>query len=226
MTEQPPQAPKKTQELTVHGETRVDPWYWLRDLEDPDTLAYLKAENAYTESVMKPWEGLQEKLYSEMRGRIKEDDSTVPAREGPYLYYARFEEGSQYPIYCRKFQTLDAAEEVLLDVNQLAEGQDYTEMGVVENSPDHKWLAYSVDNDGSEQYTIRVKNLETGRLLDEAISQSYYSLEWANDSLTFFYDVLDEHHRPVKVFRHHLGDRPGQRHPWSTRRQTRDFSSA
>ncbi len=86
MTEQPPQAPKKNQELTVHGETRVDPWYWLRDLEDPDTLAYLNAENAYTESVMKPWEGLQEKLYSEMRGRIKEDDSTVPAKEGPYFY--------------------------------------------------------------------------------------------------------------------------------------------
>ena len=208
MTEQPPQAPKKNRELTVHEETRVDPWYWLRDLEDPDTLEYLKAENAYTESVMKPWEGLQEKLYSEMRGRIKEDDSTVPAKEGEYFYYTRFEEGGQYPIYCRKFQTLDATEEVLLDVNQLADGQDYTEMGVVENSPDHQWLAYSVDNDGSEQYTIRVKNLETGQLLDEAISNSYYSLEWANDSLTFFYDVLDEQHRPVQVFRHRLRDDP------------------
>ena len=208
MTQQPPQAPKKNRELTVHGETRVDPWYWLRDLEDPATLAYLKAENEYTESVMKPWKGLQEKLFSEMRGRIKEDDSTVPAKEGPYFYYTRFEEGGQYPIYCRKFQTLDGVEEVLLDVNQLAEGQDYTQMGVVENSPDHKWLAYSVDNDGSEQYTIRIKNLETGQLLDEAMSNSYYSLVWANNSLTFFYDVLDEHHRPVQVFRHRLGDDP------------------
>ena len=208
MTMQPPRAPKKSRELTIHGESWVDPWHWLRDLEDPDTMTYLQAENAYTESIMKPWEGLQEKLFSEMRGRIKEDDSTVPVKDGPYFYYTRYEEGGQYPIYCRKFQTLEADEQVLLDVNQLAQGQDYTQIGVLESSPDHQWLAYSVDNDGSEQYTIRVKNLETGQLLDEAIPNSYYSLEWANDSLTFFYDVLDEHHRPVQIFRHRLGDDP------------------
>ena len=210
MTEPTPSAPKRHQEITTHGDTRIDPWFWLRDVEDPATLEYLRAENAHTEAVMAPEEELQERLFLEMRARIKEDDSTVPEKEGEYYYYTRFEEGKQYPIHCRKRGSPDGPEEILINVNELAEGKDYTRVGSWENSPDHKWLAYSVDSDGSEQYTIVIKNLETGELLDEAIPNSYYSLEWANDNRTIFYDVLDENHRPVKIFRHQLGEDPSK----------------
>ena len=210
MTEPTPSAPKRPKEITTHGDTRIDPWFWLRDVEDPATLEYLRAENAHTEEVMAPEEELQERLFLEMRARIKEDDSTVPEKEGEYYYYTRFEEGKQYPIHCRKRGSPDGPEEILINVNELAEGKDYTRVGSWENSPDHKWLAYSVDSDGSEQYTIVIKNLETGELLDEAIPNSYYSLEWANDNRTIFYDVLDENHRPVKIFRHHLGEDPSK----------------
>jgi oligopeptidase B len=177
--------------------------------EDPATIDYLKAENAYTEAMMRPHEELQKILYEEMRGRIKEADSSVPEKEGVYYYYTRFEEGAQYPIYCRKRESLDSTEEILLDVNELAKGKDYLRLGAFQNSPDHRWLAYSLDADGSERFTIYVKNLETGELLAEAIPDAFYSLEWANDNQTFFYTVLDERHRPLKVFRHRLGDSPG-----------------
>ena len=210
MTDPTPSAPKRPQETTTHGDTRIDPWFWLRDVDDPATLEYLRAENAHTEAVMAPEEELQESLFLEMRSRIKEDDSTVPEKEGDYYYYTRFEEGKQYPIHCRKRRSLDNPEEVLINVNELAEGKDYCRVGNWENSPDHKWLAYSIDDDGSEQYTIVIKNLETGELLEEAITNSYYSLEWANDNQTIFYDVLDENHRPVKIFKHRLGDDPAE----------------
>ena len=208
MTNPGPTAPKRTQESTTHGDTRVDPWFWLRDVNDPATLEYLRSENAYTEGVMEPEEEPRERLFEEIRGRIKEDDSTVPEKEGDYYYYTRFDEGKQYPIHCRKRLSLDAPEEILIDVNDLAKDKDYCRVGRWENSPDHKWLAYSVDTDGSEKYTILIKNLETNELLGEAIPNSYYSLEWANDSRTIYYDVLDENHRPVKIFKHRLGDDP------------------
>ena len=157
---------------------------------------------------MRPTEKLQNHLYEEMRGRIKEDDSTVPEKEGDYYYYVRYAEGEQYPIYCRKHLTLDAPEEIILEVNELAKGKDYLRVGSLENSPDHEWLAYSLDSDGSEAFTIHFKNLATGELLPETIPNSYYSLEWANDNRTVLYDVLDENHRPVKVLRHRLGSAP------------------
>ncbi len=208
MTDPTHAAPQRPQELTTHGDIRSDPWFWLRDVDDPETLEYLRAENAHTEAVMATEESLQQSLYEEMRGRIKEDDSTVPQKEGDYFYYTRFEEGKQYPIHCRKHLSLDAPEEILIDVNELAQDKDYCRVGRWENSPDHRWLAYSVDTDGSEQYTIVIKDLDTGELLGESIPNSYYSLEWANDSQTIFYDVLDENHRPVKIFKHRLGDDP------------------
>jgi oligopeptidase B len=208
MTEQVPSAPKRPQELSNHGDIRTDPWFWLRDIDDPATLEYLKAENAHTEAIMEPERELRESLFDEMRGRIKEDDSTVPQKDGDYYYYARFEEGNQYPIYCRKHLSLDAPEEILIDVNVLAKDLDYCRVGSLENSPDHRLLAYSMDSDGSEKYTIYVKDLETGELLSDAIPGSYYSLEWANDSQTLFYDVLDYNHRPVEIFKHRLGDDP------------------
>ena len=210
MTNQPPKAPQKPKELGIHGDTRNDPWFWIRDLEDADTLEYLKAENAYTDAVMKPTEESQQRLFEEMRARIKEDDSSVPEREGEYYYYTRYAENQQHPIFCRKRHTLEGAEEVLIDVNELGQGLDYIQLGFADNSPDHRWLAYSVDTDGSEQYTIYVKDLTTGELLADTIPNTYYSLEWASDSQTFFYTVLDQNHRPVRVFRHVLGDDPAQ----------------
>ena len=204
----PPEAPRRSHTVTVHGDARVDPWHWLREQDDPATMAYLRAENAYTEALLAPLEALQTRLYDEIRGRIKEDDSTVPEKEGDYYYYVRYEEGGQYPIYCRRHGAPDGPETALLDVNQLAEGRDYTRVGLFENSPDHGLAAYGVDFDGSEQFTIHVLDLATGETLPDAIPNTYYSLEWANDNRTFYYSVLDEHHRPVSIYRHTLGDDP------------------
>lgn len=205
---QPPAAPKKHLELARHGDVRVDPWFWLRDREDPDTLEYLRSENAYAEAAMKSTEGLRETLLTEMRGRIKEDDSGVAEKDGDYFYYTRFEEGSEYPLYGRRYLGLDAPEEILLDANLLAQGQNFFRIGVFRNSPDHRWLAYSVNTDGSETYTIHIVNLTTGEKLPETIPNTYYSLEWANDSQNFFYNILDESHRPAAILRHHLGEDP------------------
>ncbi len=205
-----PIAPQRPHTITTHGDERADPWFWLREQEDPQTMEYLRAENAFTEAFMQPLEALQEAIYAEIRGRIKEDDNTVPEKEGDYYYYVRFEEGGQYPIYCRRQGSDDGLETVLLDVNQLAEGRDYTRVGAFRNSPDHKLAAYGVDFDGSEQYTIQLIDLETGQTLPDAIPGTYYSIEWANDNRTFYYSVLDEHHRPVTIYRHLLGTDPAQ----------------
>ena len=204
----PPAAPRRTHTLMTHGDTRVDPWHWLREQDDPATMAYLLAENAHTEAFLEPLQPLQKAIYDEIRGRIKEDDNTVPEKEDDFYYYVRYEEGGQYPIHCRRQGSEDGPETVLLDVNKLAEGQDYTRVGTFENSPDHKLVAYGVDFDGSEQFTIRVLNLETGETMPDTIANTYYSLEWANDGRTLYYSVLDEHHRPVSIYRHTLGNDP------------------
>ena len=208
----PPQpvAPRREHVVSAHGDTWADPWFWLREQDDPATMEYLHAENAYTDAFLDPLKSLQDTIYEEIRGRIKEDDNTVPEKEGDYYYYVRYEEGGQYPIYCRKYGSEEATEEVLLDVNTLAEGHDYTRVGTFENSPDHRLIAYGVDHDGSEQYTIRVVNVETGETLSDTIPNTYYSLEWCNDNRNLYYSVLDEHHRPVSVYRHTLGDDPTQ----------------
>jgi oligopeptidase B len=203
-------AAKRTHEMRTHQDARLDHWSWLRDAEDPDTLAYLEAENAYTHAVMASSEAQQEALYQEMRGRIREDDATVPQKDGDYHYYVRFEEGGQYPIYGRKYQSLEAEEEILLDANLLAQGLDYLRVGAFEYSPDHRCLAYSVDTDGSERFTVHFKDLMTGGLLSETIPDTSYSLEWANDNQSIFYSVLDEHHRPLRIFCHRLGEDPAQ----------------
>ena len=204
----PPFAPRRAHTDTVHGDARVDPWNWLRYQDDPETMQYLRAENEYTEAFLAPLAPLQESIYEEIRGRIKEDDNSVPEKEGDFYYYVRYEEGGQYPIYCRRVGSDDGPEEVLLDVNLLAEGREYTQVGSFENSPNHRLVAYGVDFDGSEQFTIRVLDLETGETLPDQIPNTYYSLEWANDNRTFYYSVLDEHHRPVYVYRHTLGADP------------------
>jgi len=204
-TMHPPVAKIVPKTMSLNGDTRVDNYFWLRDRNDPDTIKYLEDENRYTESVMKHTDRLQSKLYSEILGRIKQTDLSVPTKRGNYFYYTRTEEGKQYPIYCRKRGSLDAKEEVLLDGNVMAEGKKYFRVGNFVSSPNHRLLAYSVDYAGDEAYTIHVKDLVTGKLLADEIPNTYYSLEWGNDNATFFYTVLDEAKRPYKVFRHSLG---------------------
>jgi len=201
----PPVAKTLPYVTTVHGDTRVDNYFWLRDKSDPDTIAYLKAENEYALAVMKPTEPLRSKLYDEMLGRIQQTDVSAPVKRDDYFYYTRTEEGKPYAIHCRKFRSLAAAEEILLDGNALAEGQKYFRIGNFIASPNHRLLAYSVDFAGDEMYTIRVKDLATGEHLPDEILNTYYTLEWAHDNATFFYTVLDDALRPYKVFRHTLG---------------------
>ncbi|MGH9380004.1 MAG: S9 family peptidase [Thermoanaerobaculia bacterium] len=200
-----PIAKIETEQTEIHGEVREDPYAWLERRGDPEVIAYLEAENAYTESVMTDTEDLQESLYREMRGRIQEEDVSVPAREDDYWYYTRTEEGKQYPIYCRKKGSLEAAEELLLDVNALAEGHEYFRLGALGTSPDHRLLAYSTDITGAEVYELVVKDLRTGELLPDHIQNTYYGVAWAADNRTLFYTTLDEAKRPYRVWRHVLG---------------------
>jgi len=202
---QPPTAKKIPHDVTVHGDRRVDPYYWMRNREDPAVLEYLKAENAYTEKVMKHTEAFQEQLYKELKNRIKETDLSVPVRIDDYYYYTRTEEGKQYTIHCRKFGSLEAPEEIILDENVLAEGYPYFRLGAFTVSPNHQLLAYSIDTTGAEKYRLFVKDLERSQLLPDVINNTYTAVEWANDNQTLFYNILDTTHRPYKVFRHRLG---------------------
>jgi oligopeptidase B len=201
----PPKASIKPFELTLHGHTRVDNYFWLRERENPDVIAYLEAENEYTQAMMAHTEGLQEQLYAEMIGRIQETDSTAPYQHGDYYYYSRTVEGLQYDIYCRKQGSLDAEEEVLLDLNEIAESYDYLKLGVFAVSPDHKLLAYSLDTTGGERLTLFVKDLENGRLLPDQIEDTSYFVVWANDNRTLFYTKNDATWRSYKLLRHTLG---------------------
>jgi len=203
----PPIAEKKPHELTIHGHTRVDEYFWLNDRENPEVIAYLNAENAYTKSVMADTDALQEKLYKEMRGRIKEDDTSVPYQDNGYWYYTRYEEGKEYPIHCRKKGSLDATEEVMLNVNELAEGHDYISVAGLNVSDDNKWLAYAVDTVSRRLYTIYFKNLETGETRPESIANCSGGVAWAADNRTLFYTKKDTQTlRTNQIFRHKLGD--------------------
>lgn len=210
----PPVARRVPRTATTHGETRVDEYFWLRNREDPEVLAYLEAENEYTQAVMRGTEELQEELFKEMRGRIKETDLSVPERLDGWLYYHRTAAGKQYPIYCRRPVESAAgdetAEEILLDLNPLAEGHDYFRLGAFEVSPDHRLLAYAVDTSGAESFSLYVKELATGALLAETIVNVSPSVAWANDSRTLFYIVLDDARRPCRVFRHALHANPAE----------------
>ncbi len=209
----PPVAPASPAVTTIHGESRIDEYAWLRDRDDPRVLAYLEAENAYTQSVMRRTEGLQERLYQEMRGRIKETDLSVPTREDGWLYYTRTETGGQYPIFCRRRDQPDSPEEVLLDQNALAAGHAYYRLGAFEVSPDHRLLAYSVDTSGAESFTLVVKDLVTGELFPESIGNTSPTAAWANDSRTLFYVVLDQARRPCSLYRHVVDSDPAAGQP-------------
>jgi oligopeptidase B len=204
---QPPIAKIVPKETTLHGDTRTDNYCWLRDRKDPDAIAYLEAENAYRRTMMRHTEDLQASLYTEMLSHIQQTDLTVPVKRDEYFYYTRTEEGKQYRIYCRKHGSLEAAEEILLDGNILAEGHKYFQIGAFAPSPNHKLLAYSTDYTGDEIFTVSVKNLETGEMSPGEIRKASHWLEWAADNATLFYTVLDSARRPYKVLRHRLGDR-------------------
>ena len=205
----PPEAQRIPHTTEIHGVTLDDDYYWMREREDPEVIAYLEAENAYTEAMMAHTEALQEALYNEMVGRIQETDLSVPYRVDDYLYYTRTEEGAEYSIFCRRPVGDDGGEEILLDQNALAEGHDYLDVSIIEVSPDHGRLAYGVDVDGSEQYTVYFKDLTTGEVADEVIEEVAYSLVWANDSATVFYTMEDEAHRPYQLYRYQVGDPAG-----------------
>jgi oligopeptidase B len=192
---------------TTLGDVRTDNYFWIRDdaRKNPDVIAYLDAENRYTESVMKPLEPLVEKLYQEMKGRIKETDLSVPERIGNYYYYSRTEAGKQYPILVRKKGSLSAPEEVMLDENVEAGNRKYFRVGVSEVSPDDHLLAFTVDTTGGERYTLMVKDLTTGKILPDRVQMVNYSLEWAGDNKTLFYGMGDAANRSYRILRHTLG---------------------
>jgi len=202
----PPVAKIEAKVDTTHGDIRTDNYFWLRQRGDSSVISYLEDENAYTEAMMKHTESKQETLYKELVGRIKETDEDVPVKKGDYFYYSRTEEGQQYKIYCRKKGSLEAKEEVLLNVNDIAEGHEYCAIGIYEVSPSHQLLAYSLDTSGSETYDLFVKDLSSGKLHDDVIPNTSSTAEWGNDNQTLFYTVDDESRRPHKLFRHKLGE--------------------
>ncbi|MBM3724172.1 MAG: S9 family peptidase [Acidobacteria bacterium] len=202
---QPPVPRKLPRPITIHGDTRQDEYFWLRDREDPAVTRHLEAENAYTEAMLAPVAALRDELYQEMVARIEEADMSVPARRGDFLYYSRIGKGEQYHCYFRRQGSMEAPEQLLLDGNAMAAGKEYYRLGNFEPSPDQRLLAYSADFDGDEVYTIHLRDLATGIDQADEIPNTYYSLEWANDSRTFFYTVLDGAKRPFQVWRHEAG---------------------
>jgi len=201
----PPVAARVAHEQAIHGTTRHDDYFWLRQKSDAKVDAYLKAETAYTEAVMKPTQALQTKLYDEILSHIKQTDLSVPYRRGDYFYYSRTEEGKQYPIYARKRGSLEAPEEVTLDLNALAAGHAFLGLGAYQISDDGNLLAYSLDTTGYRQYTLHVKDLRSGKDLAEAIPR-VDDVEWASDNATLFYTTEDDiSKRHDKFWRHALG---------------------
>jgi oligopeptidase B len=202
----PPIAKKIPKELSIHGDTRIDNYYWLREREDQEVIDYLNAENAYTKERLKHTEPLQEELFKEMKGRIKEEDQSVPYKDNGYFYITRYEEGHEYPIYSRKKETLEAEEQIMLNVNELAEEHAYFNINARSVSPNNQLLAYGEDTVSRRIYTIRFKNLETGEMLEDTIPNTSGKAVWANDNETVFYVQKDtETLRDHKVFRHKIG---------------------
>ncbi|HUQ19833.1 MAG TPA: S9 family peptidase [Gemmatimonadaceae bacterium] len=192
---------------TTLGDVRTDNYFWIRDdaRKNPDVLAYLDAENRYTESVMKPLEPLMEKLYQEMKGRLKETDLSVPERVGSYYYYSRTEAGKQYPILARRKGSLNAPEEIMLDENAEAGSRKFFRVGTSTVSPNDRLLAFTIDTTGDERYTLMVKDLSTGKILPDRAHLVNYSLEWAGDNKTLFYGMRDSANRSYRILRHVLG---------------------
>jgi oligopeptidase B len=204
-----PLAPRVPRTQVLHGDVREDEYDWLRRKDDPAVTAHLQAENAYTDAVMKPTEAFQEALYREMLARIKEDDQSVPYRQGGYFYYTRTETGKQYPILCRRADRPGADEEVTLDLNLLAEGHHFLSLGAYTVSDDGHRLAYATDVTGFREYTLYVKDLRTGALGAERIAR-VASVAWSADPEVLFYVTEDHAKRAHRLWRHRLGDETDQ----------------
>ena len=203
----PPVAPKHPTQLEKHGDIRIDDYYWMNNREDQQVLDYLNAENDYYQKMTVHTLDFQEKLFNEMKGRIKEDDSSVPYKLDGYWYITRYEEGKEYPIYTRKKETLDAPEELLFDCNEMAKGHDYFNLRGISVSPDNTLAAFAVDTVSRRQYTIQVKNLLTGEIYPDVIVNSTGSSVWANDGKTLYYTKKDPVTlRSDKIFKHLMGN--------------------
>src|SRR5205814_1951659 len=220
--QQPPVAARVPSERSFHGDTVVDEYAWLADKDNPDTIAYLEAENAFTEAATAHLAGLRETVFTEIRRRTQETDLSVPVRKGAYWYYTRTVEGRQYGIHCRRAvgvgevdppPTADGAplagEEVLLDGNELAGDSKFFALGTFDVSPDGRWLAYSTDFAGDERYTLRIKDLTTGEVLPDEVPGTFYGSAWSADGSTLFYVTVDEAWRPYRVWRHARGTAAG-----------------
>jgi oligopeptidase B len=212
----PPVAEKRTRIETWHGLEKRDDYHWLKAenwqevMHDPSLLpqdirAVLEGENAYHEAVMADTLPLQETLFAEMKGRIKEDDSSVPAPDGKYAYYSSYVTGGQQPRYARKLRDMSGPEQLMLDGNELSRGSDYFHFGGIDISPDHSRAAWSFDNKGSEFYELRVRDLASGKDADDVLLNTAGGATWAADGKSFFYTIQDENHRPLKTFHHILG---------------------
>ena len=201
----PPVAARRPHRHEKHGDVRLDDYYWLRDREDPEVLAYLEAENDYVDECLGHTGSRQTELFEEIKGRIKQTDVSVPFRDGAHRYYYRYEDGREYRIHCRTPVDLDE-EAVILDVNALAQGHEFCDVGGLEVSPDERLLAYGVDTVGRRQYDLRVRDLVSGSELDDVIPQVTGNFVWANDSRTIFYTRQHpETLRSYQVLRHRLG---------------------
>ena len=200
----PPIAPRHPHIVELHGERLVDDYFWMRERDNPEVTAYLEAENAFGDEFLAPTTALQESLYQEMLGRIKQTDLSVPYRDGGYWYYSRTEEGKQYPIHCRKPGSLEAEEEVVLDLNAMAEGRSYLALGAFEVSDDGRFLAYSIDATGYREYDLFVEDLATNRILAGPIKKTG-SVSWTADNKTLFHTVENDAKRFYQVWRFELG---------------------
>ena len=221
MPDSPPTVRAEPTERSFHGDTVTDEYAWLIKRDNPDTVAYLEAENAWTERATAHLAGVRDTLFQEIKGRTQETDLTVPSRKGGYWYYTRTVEGKQYPIRCRipvrpgetappePAEQPQAGEEVLLDGNLVAEGKDFFELGTFDVSPDGNWLAYSTDFTGDERFTLRVKDLRTGELLADEVPDTFYGSAWSADGRVLFYLTVDEAWRPYRVLRHVVGQPAG-----------------
>lgn len=200
-----PKAAKKEKNLTIHNDTRIDPYFWLNDRENPEVIAYLEAENAFFKTQTEHTEAGKQRLFDEIVARFQQTDMSVPVLLNGFWYYTRYEEGAEYPLHCRRADAPEATEEIMLNTPQMAENHSYYAIGGKSISPNNEWLAYGVDTVSRRIYNIHFKNLKTGETLPLSIPNTTGSATWANDNKTIFYQVKDEALRSYKIFRHQLG---------------------